>query len=77
MVAAILLLFKVLTIRDFHYVHNTGLLGAIECSLWNSELFLWAIFRSSTWNLVTLTFERYVLFLGEVSKQYHCEYRQQ
>ena len=28
--------------------------------MWNTEFILWGLFLSSTWNIVSLTFERYV-----------------
>ena len=56
-----LLLLVTLTIKDKYLLRNTGLLGEIECRLWNTELFLWGLFDSSTWNLVVLTIERLVV----------------
>ena len=52
------LLLVTLLIRDTHVIHQTGVLGEIECRVWNSQAILWGLFDSSTWNLVTLTFER-------------------
>ena len=48
------------TVRDTYLIHHKGILGELECRLWNSQLLLWGFFVSSTWNLVTLTFERFV-----------------
>ena len=50
------------TITDFYKVHNTGILGWIECHLWNNELLPFGLFLSSTWNIVILTVERFVSF---------------
>ena len=52
------------TVGDTYLIHHKGILGELECRLWNSQLLLWGFFLSSTWNLVTLTFERFgILFI--------------
>ena len=56
------LLVSTVTITDFYKVHNTGILGWIECHLWNNELLSFGLFLSSTWNIVILTVERFVSF---------------
>ena len=58
MVSVILFLSK-LTTSDIYRVHNAGILGELECRLWNTQLFLWSFFFCSTWNLVSMTYERY------------------
>ncbi len=58
MAASVSLLLGTITIRDANSVHTTGLLGDVECLLWNTKFLLWGLFVSSTWNIVTLTFER-------------------
>ena len=52
------LLLTTLTIKDHFKIHNNGILGWMECRLWNTKSLLWGLFKSSTWNLVALTFER-------------------
>ena len=52
------LLSTTLIINDPFKIHNTGILGLLECRLWNTKSLLWGLFKSSTWNLVALTFER-------------------
>ena len=37
-----------------------GVLGWMECHLWKTEFLLWGLNVSSTWNIVTLTIERFV-----------------
>ena len=37
-----------------------GVLGWMECYLWKTEFLLWGLNVSSTWNIVTLTIERFV-----------------
>ena len=58
LVVSVILLTSTLTVTDTHTLHNDGILGEIECRLWNTKLFLWGFFISSTWNMVSLTFER-------------------
>ena len=58
MVASTVLLLTTLTIRDTYSLHNDGILGTIECVMWNTKFMLWGLFASSTWNIVALTFER-------------------
>ena len=60
MVSVILFLSK-LTTSDIYRVHNGGFLGELECRLWNTQLFLWSFFFCSTWNLVSMTYERYAI----------------
>ena len=45
-------------VRDTRVVQNGGILGELQCRLWNTKFLMWGLFKSSTWNLVTLTFER-------------------
>ena len=54
-----MLLLTTVTIRDTHAIHHDGILGELECRLWNTQALLWGLFKSSTWNLVALTIERY------------------
>ena len=54
------LLLSTATIADLVKIHNTGILGWIECHIWNNELLHFGLFLSSTWNIVLLTVERYV-----------------
>ena len=49
---------SMLTINDTHDTYSNGILGVLQCKLWNSQMFLWGLFISSTINLVSLTFER-------------------
>ena len=46
------------TIKDQGHTNTKGILGDLECSVWNGGLFLWAGMVTSTWNLVCLTVER-------------------
>ena len=46
------------TVKDAYQTTTKGLLGDLECSVWNSRLFLWGTLVSSSWNLVCLTIER-------------------
>ena len=57
---SIVLLLLTLTVEDSYKVKNNGVLGWIECRLWNTEFLLWGLFGSSTWNIVLLTLERFV-----------------
>ena len=57
------LLISTVTITDLYKVHHTGILGWLECYLWNNEIFSFGLFLSSTWNIVVLTIERFVLLL--------------
>ena len=73
MVSAILCLSK-LTTKNIYGVYNVGILGELECRLWNTQLFLWSSFFCSTWNLVSMTYERYaVLFKAELKKVNHFD----
>ena len=54
------LLLSTATIADLYKIHNTGILGWIECYIWNNELLSFGLFLSSTWNVVVLTLERFV-----------------
>ena len=44
--------------KGHFYLNSDGILGHLECSVWNSNMLLWAGFGTSTWNLVCLTVER-------------------
>ena len=55
---SLLLLLISLTINDIYSVGADGILGDLECSIWNAEMFLWGGLVTSTWNLVCLTGER-------------------
>ena len=43
---------------DFQNMKTNGILGQLECSVWNSCFLLWGGLVASTWNLVSLTVER-------------------
>ncbi|XP_038060998.1 galanin receptor 2b-like [Patiria miniata] len=45
---------------DYPAILPEGTAGVLLCRLWISDFFLWACFITSTFNLVGLTFERYV-----------------
>ena len=60
LVVSVILLTSTLTVTDTHSLYNDGILGEIECRLWNTQMFLWGFLTSSTWNMVSLTFERYI-----------------
>ena len=64
-----LVLVSTVTITDFYKIHNTGILGWMECHIWNNELLSYGFFLSSTWNIVVLTVERFVLL--RVLNRYH------
>ena len=55
---SVVLLLSTLTVKDPYKVHNGGILGWMECRMWNTKFLLWGLFVSSTWNIVLLTFER-------------------
>ena len=57
--ASTFLLLLTLAVRDTTVLHSTGVLAWMECRLWNTRSLVWGLFKSSTWNLVALTFERY------------------
>ena len=59
-----MLLLTALTIRDAFHTKFDGILGDLECSVWNGEMFLWGGLVASTWNLVCLTLERSVMDPG-------------
>ena len=40
-----------------------GWVGFLECMFWQSKFFFWTFSVSSTYNIVTMTVERYDLFL--------------
>ena len=61
-------LISTVTITDVYQIHNTGILGWMECHLWNSEFVYFGLFVSSTWNIVVLTIERFVTIRNEVAK---------
>ena len=63
------LLVSTVTIIDYYKIHNTGILGWMECHLWNNELLPFGFFLSSTWNIVVLTVERFVSL--KVLNRYH------
>ena len=63
---SVILLLKTLTVKNTNFIHNSGLHGEIECRLWNTELFLWGLIDSSTWNLVQITIERLVVNLQHI-----------
>ena len=67
--SSLVLLLSSVTITDFYRVHHTGILGWMECHLWNSELLSFGLFVSSTWNIVILTIERFVSFIN--SNRFH------
>ena len=39
---------------------NSGILGFLECMFWHPAFFFWTFSVSSTYNIVTMTIERYV-----------------
>ena len=55
---SLVLLSITLSIKDTYSTRNSGILGFIECAMWNNQFLLWALFVSSTWHIVTMTFER-------------------
>ena len=55
---SVVLLLVTLSIKDTYSTRNSGILGFIECTMWNNQFLLWALFVLSTWNIVTMTFER-------------------
>ena len=59
---SILLLLITITVKDIYLVNFSGILGLFECALWNSQGILWALFVSSTWNIVAMSFESQVEF---------------
>ena len=61
-----ILLLTTLTIKDPFKIHNIGILGWLECRLWNTKSLLWGLFKSSTWNLVALTLK------GKMSVLFRC-----
>ena len=65
MSASTILLLNSLTIRDAYSLYNDGLLGTIECILWNSKFLMRGLFFSPTINIVAVTIERLVT----ISKQ--------
>ena len=54
-----MLLLESLTIKDQGKTKGDGILGNLECSVWNPGFLLWGGLVTSTWNLVCLTVERY------------------
>ena len=52
-------------------VHSSGILGDLECRLWNTEFLLWALFFASTWNIVCMTLERYEKEGTSFKKSFH------
>ena len=59
-VVSVVLLLSTVTVKDPYKVYNEGILGWMECRMWNTKFLLWGLFTSSTWNIVALTFERFV-----------------
>ena len=57
--ASIILLMSSFTLENTSTVRRDGILGQLECRLWNTEFFLWALFFASTWNIVAMTIERF------------------
>ena len=57
---SVVLLLSTLTVKTTFYMRHSGILKYLECVVWNTYLPLWGLLVSSTWNLVALTFERYV-----------------
>ena len=55
---SMMLLLKALLLKDTRVLHSEGVRGDLECRLWNAQNLLWGLFLSSTWNLVSLSFER-------------------
>lgn len=52
----------------YKYEGPVGLVGDLFCRLWDSRFILWALIHSSTYNLLAITFERY---LGIVHTMWH------
>ena len=71
--SSLVFLISTVTITDVHQVHNTGILGWMECHLWNSEFIYFGLFVSSTWNIVVLTVERFVSFGFHLALKYTTE----
>ena len=59
---SVILLLSTLTVKDPYKIHNDGIIGWMECRMWNTKFLLWGLFISSTWNIVALTFERFISF---------------
>ena len=59
--ASVILLILSLTVEDPRRVHSAGVLGQLECRLWNTEFLLWGLFFASTWNIAAMTIERYLV----------------
>ena len=57
---SMVLLLSTLTVKDPYKVHSEGIVGWIECRIWNTKFFLWGLFYSSTFNIIVLTIERSV-----------------
>ena len=55
---SVVLLLTGLTTPDQRRVHASGLLAQLECRLWNTHTFLWGLFDSSSYNVVSMTVER-------------------
>ena len=58
MTASTVLLLITLTISDAYSLYNDGILGTIECVMWNTKFLMWGLFLSSTINIVAVTIER-------------------
>ena len=58
--ASFMLLLGFTTVED-NKIEFTGFRADALCKLWYTKLFLWSLLVSSTWNLVILTIERFVI----------------
>ena len=58
-VCSLMLLLTTQFLKDAYHTVNDGILGDLECGIWNSKLFIWGPLVSSTWNLMCLTIERF------------------
>ena len=58
LLGSLMLLLATQTIKGKNKTAHDGLLGDLECGIWNTRLFLWGALVASTWNLVCLTLER-------------------
>ena len=56
-VASVVLLSSTLTIKDPYQVRNTGILGSLECRLWNTQFLMWSLFIASTYHMIIMTVE--------------------
>ena len=58
LLSATIMLLTSLTIKNSFHTRAKGILGDLECSVWNGDMLLWTGMVTSTWNLVCLTVER-------------------